>query len=175
MIPLFDWLAQRPKYFKNYVTKNPELFQDTPDLAEDFDSPICLAYTTDKMVTIFKNVIPCFWQRYSWKLIWSDLKKSWQSSFWNPSKRKGRNLHHVMLCFGHAFMLWPCHASPEKIYKRQKILALQLIPHVLETKRRNLLFSHYSLSLFIRYCSWHYSLRIFSYLRGVVPYIWNKF
>ena len=114
MIPLFDWLAQRPKYFKNYVTKNPELFQDTPNLAEDFDSPICLAYTTDKMVTIFKNVIPCFWQRYSWKLIWSDLKKSWQSSFWSPSKRKGRNLHHVMLCFGHA-LLWPCHASPDKI------------------------------------------------------------
>ena len=60
MIPLFYWLAQRPKYFKNYVTKNPELFQDTLDLAEDFDSPIYLAYTTAKMVTIFKNVIPCF-------------------------------------------------------------------------------------------------------------------
>ena len=25
MIPLFDWPAQRPKCFKNYVTKNPEL------------------------------------------------------------------------------------------------------------------------------------------------------
>ena len=60
MVPLFDWLAQRPKYFKNYVTKNPELFQDTPDLAVDFDSPIYLAYTTAKTVTIFKNVIPCF-------------------------------------------------------------------------------------------------------------------
>ena len=54
MIPLFDWLAQKPKYFKNYITKNPELFQDTPGLAEDFDSPICLAYTTAKMITIFK-------------------------------------------------------------------------------------------------------------------------
>ena len=43
MIPLFDWPAQRPKYFKNYVTENPKLLQDTPDLAEDFDSPICLA------------------------------------------------------------------------------------------------------------------------------------
>ena len=58
-VPLFDWLAQRPKYFKNYVTKNPKLFQDTLGLAEDFDSPICLAYTTAKIVTIFKNVIPC--------------------------------------------------------------------------------------------------------------------
>ena len=40
-----DQLAQRPKYFKNYVTKNPEQFQVTLDLAEDFDSPICLAHT----------------------------------------------------------------------------------------------------------------------------------
>ena len=40
MIPLFDWPAQRPKYFKNYVTNNPEQFHDAPELAEDFGSPI---------------------------------------------------------------------------------------------------------------------------------------
>ena len=40
---MFDWRAQRPKCFKNL-----ELFQDTPDLVEDFDSPICLAYTMAK-------------------------------------------------------------------------------------------------------------------------------
>ena len=34
MIPLFDWPAQRPKCFKNCVTKNPELFQDIPNLVE---------------------------------------------------------------------------------------------------------------------------------------------
>ena len=34
MIPLFNWLAQRPKCFKNCITKNPELFQDIPNLAE---------------------------------------------------------------------------------------------------------------------------------------------
>ena len=34
---------------------------------------------------------------------------------------------------------------------------------------------HYSLSLFIRYCSWHCSLRNFAYLRGVVPYVQKKF
>ena len=43
MIPLFDWFAQRLKCFKNYVAENPKLFQDTPNLTEDFDSPICLA------------------------------------------------------------------------------------------------------------------------------------
>ena len=48
VIPLFDWLAPRPKCFKNYVTENPELFQDNPDLAEDFDSPICFACTMAK-------------------------------------------------------------------------------------------------------------------------------
>ena len=45
---LFDWPAQRPKCFKNYVTENPDLFHDTPDLAEDFDSPIYLACTMAK-------------------------------------------------------------------------------------------------------------------------------
>ena len=48
MIPLFDWPAQRPKCFKNYVIENSDLFQDTLDLAEDFDSPICLACTMAK-------------------------------------------------------------------------------------------------------------------------------
>ena len=45
---LFVWLAQKPKYFivlHKYVAKNPELFHDTPDFEEDFDSPICLACT----------------------------------------------------------------------------------------------------------------------------------
>ena len=51
MIPLFVWLAQKPKcfnVFKKYVAENPKLFQDTSDLSEDFDSPICLACTTVK-------------------------------------------------------------------------------------------------------------------------------
>ena len=51
MIPLFDWLAQKPKcfsVFEIYVAENPELFQDTLDLAKDFDSPICLTCTMAK-------------------------------------------------------------------------------------------------------------------------------
>ena len=182
MIPLFDWRAQRPKCFKNHINKNLELFQDTPDLAEDFDSPICLAYTTAKMVTIFKNVIPCFWQRYSWKLIWSDLNlmlltKLILKSFKKKMKESSSchallwSCFHVLLCFDLAMLLLTKSAPT----KRQKISALQLIPHILETKRRNSLFSHYSLSLFIRHYSWHRSLRIFAYLREVVPYVWYKF
>ena len=95
------------------------------DLAEDFDSPICLAYTTAKIVTIFKNVIPCSWQRYSWKLML--LTKLILKSF--QKKREASSschallwscfLYHVMLCFGHT-LLWPCHASPNKIYTKDK-------------------------------------------------------
>ena len=58
MIPSFDWLAQRPKcfsVFKNYVAENTEPFQDTPDLAEDFDSPICLAYTMAKKLQCLRE------------------------------------------------------------------------------------------------------------------------
>ena len=53
----FVWLAQKPKYFivlPEYVAENPELIHDAPDSAEDFDSPICLACTTAKIITIFK-------------------------------------------------------------------------------------------------------------------------
>ena len=63
MIPLFVWLAQRPKcfnVFKEYVAENPELFQDTPDLAEDFDSPICLASTTAKTLQYLPLLKACF-------------------------------------------------------------------------------------------------------------------
>ena len=49
MIPLFNWSAQRPKCFKNCVTENPKLFQDNPNLAKGFDSPICLICTIVKI------------------------------------------------------------------------------------------------------------------------------
>ena len=63
---LFVWLAQQPKYFivlHKYAAENPEPIHDTPDFAEDFDSPICLACTTAtiflacstaRSITIFK-------------------------------------------------------------------------------------------------------------------------
>ena len=63
MIPLFVWLTQRPKYFnvfKEYVAENLELFQDTSDLAEDFDSSICLAYTTTKTLQYLPLLNACF-------------------------------------------------------------------------------------------------------------------
>ena len=53
---LFVWLAQKPKYFNildEYVVEIPELFHDTPDSAEDFDSPICLAYTMAKSFNVY--------------------------------------------------------------------------------------------------------------------------
>ena len=112
---------------KNYVTKNPELFQDTLNLAEDFDSLICLAYTTAKMVTIFKNVIPCFWQRYSWKLIWSDLNlilltKLILKSF-KKKKKESSSCHallwscfHALLYFDLAMLFLTKSAPKTKIF-----------------------------------------------------------
>ena len=93
MIPLFVWLAQRPKcfnVFKEYVAENPELFQDTPDLAEDFDSPICLASTTAKTLQylpLLKACFPpirCFWSFPIIALIWHKktmLLKGWSHWF----------------------------------------------------------------------------------------------
>ena len=116
---------------------------------EDFDSPICLAYTTAKMVTILKNVIPYFWQRYSWKLIWSDLNlmlltKLILKSF--KKKRKESSSCHALLwsCF-HALLYFDlAMLLLKKSASRQKFSALQFIRHILETKRRNSPFNHYS-------------------------------
>ena len=86
----------------------------------------------------------------------------------------------VMLsCFA---MPWPCPASLDKICtnKKTKIFSSTIDSPCFGEKKKKftiqLLFTYYySLSLFIRYCSWYCSLRIFAYLRGVVPYVWNKF
>ena len=149
MIPLFDWPAKRLKCIKNYVTQNPDRFQDTPDLAEDFDSPICLVYTTAKMVTIFKNVIPCSWQRYSWypMLLTKLILKSFQKKM-EESSSCHACFALVMLSLSCHALLWSCFHDLldfsmlllTKSAPKTKILALQLIPYVLETKRE----IHYS-------------------------------
>ena len=110
------WLScPKAKILQNYVTKNLEQFQDTPDLVEDFDSPICLACTTAKIVLIFKNVIPCSWQRYCF----------WQRSLWSLSKKNGRFFIMPCLSFVILSLLWSCfttlcHASPDKICTKDK-------------------------------------------------------
>ena len=49
MIPLFNWPTQMPKCFKNCITENSKMFQDNLNLAEGFDSPICLICTIVKI------------------------------------------------------------------------------------------------------------------------------
>ena len=155
MIPLFDWLAQRPKYFKNYVTKNPEQFQDTPDLAEDFNSPILptqrprlFQYSKMWSHAHDKDILEnwCFWQR----------------SFWSLSKRKGRIfimpcLALVILSFSCHALLWSCfhallHFSMlllKKSVPKTKIFSSTIDSPRFGDKKRNLLFTvtihyHYS-------------------------------
>ena len=93
MIPLFVWLAQKPKcfnVFKKYVAENPKLFQDTSDLSEDFDSPVCLACTTVKTLQYlplqkaYFPLIWCFWRFLIIALIWHKktmLLKGWSHGF----------------------------------------------------------------------------------------------
>ena len=113
----------------------------------------------------------------------------WQRSFWSFSKKKGRFfimpcLALVILSLSCHALLWSCfHALLHfamllltKSTPKTKTFSSTIDSQRFEDKKRNLLFTcHYSLSLFICYCSWHCSLRIFAYLRGVFPYVWNKF
>ena len=152
------------------------------DLAEDFDSPICLAYTTAKIVTIFKNVIPCSWQRYSWKLMLltqlnlKSFKKKKEASSSCHALHWPCFVYHVMLCFGYA-LFWPCHAYLDKICTKDKNSQLYNWFPTFWRQKGEIYYSPITihLSLFIRYYSWHCSLRIFAYLRGVVRYVWIKF
>ena len=70
---LFVQLAQKPKYFngfEEYVAEKLELFQDIPDLVEDFDSPICLACTMAKKLQyllLLKAYFPPIW--YFWRFL----------------------------------------------------------------------------------------------------------
>ena len=89
-------------------------------------------------------------------------------------KKEESSLCHASL-FGqvllHFVMLLLTYSAP-----RTRILSSTTHSPRFGDKKWNLLFAcHYSLSLFIRYYSWHCSLRIFAYLRGVVPYISSKF
>ena len=117
-----------------------------------------------------QNVIPCSRQKYCF----------WQGSFWSLSKRKMKILHYTML----HFLVILCYIlscfSWHILHQRQEFWVLQFIPHVLGTKIEIYyspvtIHCYYSLSLFTHYYSWHCSLRIFAYLRGVVPYISSKF
>ena len=70
---MFSVFINRTKVDKNIINinngemtewvknKNPEQFQDTLDLAEDFDSPICLAYTMAKWLNELKVSFMMFW------------------------------------------------------------------------------------------------------------------
>jgi len=56
-------LLLKPKYFNGfgeYVAEESKLFQDTPDLAEDFDSSICLVCTMAKKLQCLPLLKACF-------------------------------------------------------------------------------------------------------------------
>ena len=112
-----------------------------------------------------QNMIPCSCRRSCF----------WQGWFWSLSKKKREDSS--CLPFVIFSMLWSwfstlCHASSDTICSKNKNLKFYNSFPTFWGKKWNLLFiCHYSLSLFTCY----YLLRIFAYLRGVVPYILSKF
>ena len=136
----------------------------------EFDgTPICLIcslvksfnkYYYFKITSRFENVIPCSRHKYCF----------WQRKILHYAFSHVFDL--VMLCF---VMILLTQSTP-------KTRILGSTTHSPRFGAKNeiyyslLLFTvtihcYYSLSLFTCY----YSLRIFAYLRGVVPYIWSKF
>ena len=119
-----------------------------------------------------QNVIPCSWQKIL--LLTRVILKSFQK------KKEDSSLCHALLWSYFFDLVMLCYTLPcfswHTLHQRQEFWALQFIPHVLGTKNEIYyspvtIHCHYSPSLFIRYYSWHCLLRIFSYLRGVVPYV----
>ena len=133
----------------------------------------CWPTITAKIVSIFKNVIPCSCRRYCF----------WQGLFWRLSKRKRKILHAYLLsyfpCFGHDLLHFAMLLLTQYAPKT-RILSSTIDSPRFGTKSEIYYSSvtihcYYSLSLFTCYYSWHCSLRNFAYLRGVVPYISSKF
>ena len=112
-----------------------------------------------------------------------------KGSFWRFSKRKRKILHwSCFVPFGHAspdifssLCFWSCfvpfcHISPDIFCSKDKNLESYNSFPTFWGKKWNLLFIyHYSLLLFTVTIHLYYSLRIFAYLRGVIPYISSKF
>ena len=121
-----------------------------------------------------QNVIPCSCRRSCF----------WQELFWSLSKKKREDSS--CLPFVVFSMLWSwfstlCHASSNTICSKNKNLDFYNSFPTFWGKKWNLLFTvTIHLSLFIvtihyQLFTCYYSLWIFAYLRGVVPYISSKF
>ena len=142
-----------------------------PEFGETPICPICTLvksfneYYYFKIVSIFK-----MWSHAHDKDIASN-----KGHFEVFPKEKGRFF--IMPC--PTFLIWSCfvplcHASPDIICTKDKNFEFyNSFPTFWGQKMKFTIHCYYSLSLFTRYCSWHCSLRIFAYLRGVVPYIWS--
>ena len=134
-------------------------FQDIPNLAEH----LSVMHFSQKFQWVlllqgcfnFQNVIPCSCRRSCF----------WQGLFGSLSKKKREDSS--CLPFVIFSMLWSwftslCHASSDTICSKDKNFEFYNS------------FPRFGAKSEIYY-SWHCSLRIFAYLRGVVPYISSKF
>ena len=119
-----------------------------------------------------------FSQKFQWVLLLQDCFNAHNKNigydkghFEDYPKEKGRFFIMPCFTFWSCFVTF-CHASPNIFYSKNKNFEFyNSFPTFWGQKLKFTI----HLSLFTRYCSWHYSLRNFAYLRGVVPYISSKF
>ena len=166
MITLFNWLAQRPKCLKNCVTENPELFQDNPNLVEGFDSPICLIYT----------IVKIFIDYYYFKIVSHQFNVSEDSYLSSHLALDDKPSFFAILWLVLLASIYGLKGCLDSIDTHHSGLGSHIFrsfsstidsPCFGDKKKKFTIHCHYSMSLFICYYSWHCSLRIFAYLRGL--------
>ena len=153
------------------TSKNCELFQDVPNLAElpfvryALQSKVPMSATTSRLLQDCDPMLPT-------RIIFLLTRITFKTF---QAKRKDASLC-FWSCFWFCHTLF-CHASSDTIYSKDKNFGFyNSFPTFLGQKMKFTIHyyyssvtihCYYSLSLF----TCHYSLRIFAYLRGVVPYI----
>ena len=165
--PYLTGLHKGQNASKNYVTKNSELFQDIPNLAE---LPL-IRHTLQSKVSMSTTTSRLFQYSKMWSHAHAEDIASDKDYFEDFQKEKGRFFMPTFCHIFHALVMiyftLPCF-SWHNMLQRQEFWVLQLIPHVLGQKVKftihlSLFTVTIHLSLFTCYCS----LRIFAYLRGL--------
>ena len=137
-----DWLAQRPKYLKNLCYEKSRTISRYPGFSGRFWFSYLSSLHNGQDCYNIQKCDPLFLTKIFLKIDASD-----KAHFEVFPKEKGRIF---MPCFALVMLPLSCHAllwscfhlcyplpcfSWQNLHQRQKFSALQLIPHVLETKR----------------------------------------
>ena len=175
-----DWFPYLTGLHKGQnASKNCELFQDVPNLAElpfvryALQSKVPMSATTSRFLQ-YSKYDPMLMPKILLltRVILESFKKE-KGRFFMPTFchifYALVMIYYTLSCFFWHNLLqrqefWSSTTHSPRFGVKSEIYYSSVTIHC-----------YYSLSLFTCYCSWHCSLRNFAYLRGVVPYIWSKF